>query len=68
MLRGREEPLSEVWRLPLLRYRRWGPFRRQLRIFFFHVSNAEPSGSCVANSGLSKEKTFLKGAGHQRRL
>ena len=36
--------------------------------FRFHVSNMEPSGSRVTNSGLSKEKTLLKGDGHQRRL
>ena len=68
VLRGRAGPLSDVWRVPLPWYRRWGPLRRQLRILLFHVSNVEPSGSCVANSGLSREKTFLKGAGHQRRL
>ena len=34
----------------------------------FHVSKMDPSGSCVPNSGLRKEKMFLKGAGHQRRL
>ena len=60
--------LSDVCRLPLPGCFRWGPLRRQLRIFRFHVSNMEPSGSRVANSGFSKEKTFLKGNGHQRRL
>ena len=34
----------------------------------FQISNFEPSASCVANSGLSREKVFVKGAGHQRRL
>ena len=67
-LRGRGGPLSDMWRLSLPWYCRWEPLRRQLRILLFHVSNVEPSGSCVANSGLSGEKTFLKGAGHQRRL
>ena len=36
--------------------------------FFFHVSNVEPSTSCVANSGLRREKLFLRGAWHRRRL
>ena len=34
----------------------------------FHVSNIEPSASCVANSGLRRENTFVKVAGHHRRL
>ena len=64
-LQGRGGPLSDMWRLPLPWYRRWQPLRRQLRILLFHISNVEPTGSCVANSGLSREK---KSAGHQRRL
>ena len=36
--------------------------------FSFHISNIEPSASCVANSGLRREKLFLKGARHRRRL
>ena len=67
-LRWRGGPLSDMWRLLLPWYRFCGPLRRQWRIFFFQVSNIEPSGSYVVNSGFSKEKTFLKGAGHQRRL
>ena len=61
VLRGRGGPLSDMWRLPLPWYRRWKSLRRQLRILLFHVSNVEPSGSCVANSGLSREKTCLNG-------
>ena len=34
----------------------------------FHDSNKDPSLSCVANSGLRREKTFAKGDGHQRKL
>ena len=37
-------------------------------VVFFHISNFEPSASCVATSGLSREKVFVKGAGHHRRL
>ena len=36
--------------------------------FFFHISTIESSASCVANSGLRREKLFLKGARHRRRL
>ena len=68
MLWERAEALSDMCRLPLPGCLRWEPLRRQLRIFRFHVSNMEPSGSRVANSGFSKDKTFLKGNGHQRRL
>ena len=49
-------------------YQREGAFWRQRLIRIFHVSNTDPSGSRVPNSGLSNENVFLKGAGHQRRL
>lgn len=36
--------------------------------FFFQVSNTEPSGSCGADSGWTRDKTPWKCVGHQRRL
>ena len=35
---------------------------------FFQRLEYKPSASCVANSGLRREKPFLKGARHHRRL
>ena len=35
---------------------------------FFHILNIELAASCVANSGLRREKLFLKGARLRRRL
>ena len=61
-------PFPDAFRLPLPWCLRLEPRRRQRRIFFFQVSNIEPSASCVANSGLRRAKTFIKGAGHHRRL
>ena len=36
--------------------------------FFFHISNMEPSVSCVTNSGFRRENTLAKAEGHHRRL
>ena len=37
-------------------------------IFCFHISNMEPSVSCVTNSGFRRENTLAKAEGHHRRL
>ena len=37
-------------------------------MLIFHVSNSDPSGLCVPNSGFKGENVFLKGAGHHLRL
>ena len=58
----RELPFTGAFRLPLPRCLRLDPLRGQRRIFSFHVSIIEPSASCVANSGLRKVMTFIKGA------
>ena len=36
--------------------------------FCFHISNMEPSISCVLNSGFRRENTLAKAVGHHRRL
>ena len=61
-------PFPDAFRLPLPWCLRLEPRQRQQRIFSFQVSNIEPSASCVANSRLRRAKTFIKGAGHRRRL
>ena len=61
-------PFPGAFRLPLPWCLWLDPRRRQRRIFSFHVSNIEPSASCVANLGLRREKTFMTGAGHHLRL
>ena len=60
----RKLPFPDAFRLPLPWCLRFEPRRRQRRIVIIHVSNIDPSASCVANSGLRREKTFMKGAGH----
>ena len=65
---GRKLPFPDAFRLPLPWCLQLEPRRRQRRIFYFHVSNIEPSASCVASSGLRRDKLFLKGARHRRRL
>ena len=63
----RERPLPESLRL-LLFWRPRGEVCRQRRILIFRISNTDPSGSCVPNSGFKSEDVFLKGAGHHLRL
>ena len=63
---GRKLPFPDAFRLTIPWCLRLEPRRRQRRIFLFHVSNIESSASCVANSGLRREKLFLKGARHRR--
>ena len=65
---GRRLQFPDAFRLPLPWCLRLEPRRRQQRFFSFHVSNIEPSASCVANSGLRREKLFFKEAAHRRRL
>ena len=65
---GGEVTIPDAFCLPLFWRLRSEPRRRRKRIFSFHISNIEPSASCVANSGLGREKLFLKGARHRRRL
>ena len=54
----RERPLPESLRL-LLFWRPRGEVCRQRRILIFHISNTDPSGSCVPNSGFKSEDVFL---------
>ena len=61
-------PLSDAERRRLPWDRRLEPLLCQCLIFCFHISNMEPSVSCVTNSGFRRENTLAKAEGHHRRL
>ncbi|CAM9389141.1 unnamed protein product, partial [Ascophyllum nodosum] len=66
-LEWRERPPLGAFRLPLAWRPRRRPCWRHWRMRSFNVSNKDPSGSCLPNSSLMKEKAFLKGVRHRQR-